>query len=264
MLLWKKMAGWSILLSIPIYNLNINFIPNRCNHITCKCSYQFCWICGDEYVLLLFQNLFSPSSPPFLSLVLPCLIIFIDLPITNTSQKPKKKSSQHFYTGKCSGLQFSDDPTKDRIKRVATTAAVAGGVVVAAPLVLGAGVVALGVAVPVVCIAIPIGGAFYLKNKIKKRRREKQAKKNRTRSISIVRNRSYLELSSFHDEAEQQEQQPVSGEMMQEQVEQVEQVVQECKVEETVQEVKLLEEIEEKPVTLEHSQLINLDLRLAC
>ena len=254
------MAGLSILLSIPIYNLNINFIPNRCNHITCKCSYQFCWICGDEYVLLLFQNLFSPSSPPFLSLVLPCLIIFIDLPITNTSQKPKKKSSQHFYTGKCSGLQFSDDPTKDRIKRVATTAAVAGGVVVAAPLVLGAGVVALGVAVPVVCIAIPIGGAFYLKNKIKKRRREKQAKKNRTRSISIVRNRSYSEL---HDEAEQQEQQPVSGEMIQEQAEQVEQVVQECKVEETVQEVKLLE-IEEKPVTLEHSQLINLDLRLAC
>lgn len=98
--------------------------------MTCVCGYQWCWVCGDEY------------------------------------------QWDHYYKGKCKGLHVSNHPTLDKMVRRGKTAgkvgAVGAGVIVATPVVIGAGVIALGVAIPVCAVAVPIGGAYYIKKKYSK------------------------------------------------------------------------------------------------
>ena len=66
-------------------------------------------------------------------------------------------------------MHVSDHPGFDKAlimgKKAGKIGAVGAGVVIATPVVVGAGLVALGIAIPVACIAIPIGGAYYIKKK---------------------------------------------------------------------------------------------------
>ena len=105
-----------------------------CNHMTCTCGFEFCWLCGDT-------------------------ILSTDL---------------HFTLGACAGLQYSKRENLGVVRNTARVGLLAG-------MVVGGGVLALGLAVPVVAagaVAVPIYGGYrlvkYRQDKKEKKRVEKE------------------------------------------------------------------------------------------
>ena len=105
-----------------------------CNHMTCTCGYEFCWLCGDRII--------NPTDDSF--------------PL-------------HYTVGACAGLQYSNRERLGVIRNTARAGLLAG-------MIVGGGVIALGLAVPVVAagaVAVPLYGGYrlvkYRKDKKKKK-----------------------------------------------------------------------------------------------
>lgn len=85
---------------------------------------------------------------------------------------------EHYYKGKCKGLHMTSRPTlkkiADRGKTAGKVGVIGAVVIVATPGVIGAGVIALGVAIPVCAVAIPVCGAYHIKKKHSRKNRWKK------------------------------------------------------------------------------------------
>merc|ERR1712137_254622 len=79
----------------------------------------------------------------------------------------EKYQDDHYSVGKCAGLQFSSHP---KLTRVTDSPVAKGvGVIVATPIVIGAGAVLLTATVAACAVAIPIYGAYRLKKRVSRK-----------------------------------------------------------------------------------------------
>ena len=109
----------------------------------CRCGYEFCWLCGETIITAV-----GGSSYPL-----------------------------HYKTGACAGMQMSsveELPLSRKVARTVVTPVKYGALgLVAAGAVVG-GAVALGIAVPVAGVALPVYGGYRLAKNQKRTRREKR------------------------------------------------------------------------------------------